>query len=89
MHTMGMMGISVKMLQYLPQVFDYLLGLTFFPPDQKRGKVLKKGQFQHEGTCKEGTSKHAAACLEGYFKHVGQETRATIAYLGERLTHPG
>ena len=50
------MGISVKILQYLPQGVDYLLGLTFFPQDQKRGKVLKKGQFQHEATCQGGTS---------------------------------
>ena len=45
------MGISVKVLQYLPQRFDFLLGWTFFPPrPQKKGKVLKKGQFQHDAT---------------------------------------
>ena len=69
------MGISVKVLQYLPQGFDFLLGWTFFPPDQKkRVKFLRKGNFstRRHTMYQEGALKHAAACSEGYFKHTGQ-----------------
>ena len=73
------MGISVKVLQYLPQGFDFLLGWTFFPPDQKKGlKFLRKGNFS--------TRRHAKGALRSIPLHAWRAISNTLANMFYKST---